>query len=260
MRSVPGHDAQARSFFLAAMTHFRRLMIAAILAGSLAGLLLFAVQHFTIIPLIDTAERFEEAAAHAGHNHAPGEHAHEDEGWQPAPGFQRVSLTALTTLLSGIGFAAVLLAAMSPRVPPRPTLLWGVLWGLAGFTCFILAPALGLPPRPPGAVMGDLHARQLWWTGTVLATAAGLWVITSPGKAWWIRAAGLTILLLPHLLGAPGPNGTPDGADVIPPALLRDFLWMSLATNLLFWLALGALCGFLWGRQSKVRAASGPPI
>ena len=92
------------------MDRFRRLVVGALLAGSLAGLMLFAVQHVALVPLIDVAEGFEEAAAHA---YAAAGHVHEDEGWQPAPGFQRIGLTAATTMLSGIGFASVLLAAMT---------------------------------------------------------------------------------------------------------------------------------------------------
>ena len=238
------------------MNRFRHLMVIALLAGSMAGLLLFAVRHVTIIPLITLAEGFEETAAHAGHSHAPGAHAHEEaEEWQPAPGFQRTGLTAVTTVLSGIGFAAMLLAAMSLSGAPLTTRR-GVLWGLAGFACFVLAPALGLPPRPPGAVEGDLHARQLWWAGTVVATAAGLWLIAAQGQPWWSRVGGLILVLLPHAVGAPMPNGMPDGADVVPPALLRDFIRMSLATNLLFWIVLGVLCGALMDRPAHGRRAA----
>jgi len=86
------------------MDRFRGLIVAALLAGSAAGLVLFAPRRLTLIPLIDRAEVFEEAAiAHAGH-------VHPDESWQPAPGIARVSLTAISAMLSGIGFAAILLA------------------------------------------------------------------------------------------------------------------------------------------------------
>src|SRR5438270_1844734 len=37
----------------------------------------------------------------------------------------------------------------------------GALWDLAAFACVSLAPALGLPPQPPGVVVADLHQRQL---------------------------------------------------------------------------------------------------
>lgn len=221
------------------MNQFRRLIAAALLAGAIAGLILFAVQHLTIVPLIDRAEAFEEAAAHSQAGHV-----HVDEGWQPAPGLQRIGLTAVTTMLSGIGFAAVLLAAMSLGRASF-NVRRGLLWGLAGFACFVLAPALGMPPKPPGAAVGDLQARQLWWLGTVVATAAGLWLVCSPGGTWWSRTAGLLAIVVPHVIGAP----TPDGADVVPPDLMRDFARLSVATNLVFWIVLGALCGWFRGRE-----------
>jgi cobalt transporter subunit CbtA len=126
----------------------------------------------------------------------------------------------------------------------------GLLWGLAGFACFVLAPALGLPPKPPGAAVGELAARQAWWFGAVLATAGGLWLISRP--AWSTRLLALVLLLLPHAIGAP-PSA---GADLVPPSLALRFAFTSVATNLVFWLALGALCGALLGRLTpQVRGA-----
>jgi cobalt transporter subunit CbtA len=222
------------------MDRFRALIVTALLAGATSGFLLFVVQHVTIIPLIDRAEVFEDAARlHAGMEHA-------DEGWEPAAGLQRIGLTAVATMLSGIGFAAVLIAAMTLQgvsVSARR----GIVWGLAGFACFVLAPALGLPPKPPGAAVGPLEARQLWWFGTVIATAFGLWMACRQSGNWGARAGGVALMLLPHAIGAPAP----DGQDVVPPALMHDFALLSVATNLLFWLVLGALCGWLRDRAPR---------
>src|SRR5580704_6814105 len=75
----------------AVVSQFRKLM--------LAVLAVFSVQHFTVIPLIQVAETYE--AAHSGATHEGG-------GWQPTEGWERTSFTALTTMLTGIGFAAML--------------------------------------------------------------------------------------------------------------------------------------------------------
>jgi predicted cobalt transporter CbtA len=56
-------------------------MVAVLGSGVLAGLVLFAVQYFTVIPLIQAAETYE-AAGNEGYSGAP----HEEEGWQPAEG------------------------------------------------------------------------------------------------------------------------------------------------------------------------------
>ncbi len=52
------------------------------------------------------------------------------------------------------------------------TLHPGLLWGLAGFVVFVLAPNFGLPPELPGMQAGDLMQRQIWWLATVVLTAA----------------------------------------------------------------------------------------
>ena len=40
---------------------FRTLMFVVLCSGALAGLVLFAVQHFTLVPLIEAAEHYKEA-------------------------------------------------------------------------------------------------------------------------------------------------------------------------------------------------------
>jgi predicted cobalt transporter CbtA len=90
------------------VSQFRNLMAAVFGSGALAGLVLFAIQYFTVVPLIKAVETYE-AAGHEAHSGA----SHEDEGWQPAEGWQRTSFTALTTVLTGIGFAAMLFGVMA---------------------------------------------------------------------------------------------------------------------------------------------------
>ncbi len=214
-------------------------MLVVLSSGALAGLALFAVQHFTVIPLIEAAQTYEAAAQKAN----PGM-AHEDAGWQPARGWERTTFTALTTILSGIGFAAMLfgsLALTGSRVNTRR----GTLWGLAAFACFGLAPALGLPPQPPGAAVAGVHERQVWWIGTAIATALGLWLLAGKGRTWPVRIAGVVCLLLPHLIGAPA--AAAHGA--VPAQLIRRFTIASLVTTGIFWLLLGTIGGFISSRN-----------
>jgi len=216
-------------------------MLVVLSSGALAGFALFAVQHFTVIPLIETAETYDAAAQRA--NPAG---AHEDEGWQPSNGWQRTSFTALTTMLSGIGFAAMLfgsLALAGSSVNARR----GALWGLAAFACFGLAPALGLPPLPPGAAVAGVVERQVWWIGTAIATALGLWLLAGKGRTWPVRVVGVICLLLPHLIGAPAAVGQ----NAVPTQLLRRFAIASLATTGLFWLLLGIIGGFISSRSES---------
>jgi cobalt transporter subunit CbtA len=131
-------------------------MLAVFASGALTGIVLFAVQHFTVVPLIQPAEIYE-AAGHEAHRGA----TQEDEGWQPSEGWERTSFTALVTMLTGIGFATMLFGVMALTGKTINTRL-GALWGLAAFACVSLAPALGLPPQPPGVAVADLRKRQLW--------------------------------------------------------------------------------------------------
>ncbi len=220
---------------------FRRLMTVVLGAGTLAGLVLFAVQYFTVVPLIQAAETYE-AAGHRANPHDP--HEPGDEGWHPAEGWERASYTALTTVLTAIGFAGILFGVMALG---RNTIdaRHGALWGLAAFSCFSLAPALGLPPQPPGVAAADLYQRQLWWAGTVIATAVGLWLIAGRKRSLLLRTSGAVCLLLPHLIGAP----VASGLNSVPAELLRRFAITSVATSGMFWLLVGTLGGKIYSRS-----------
>jgi predicted cobalt transporter CbtA len=87
---------------------------------------------------------------------------------------------ALATVLTGIGFADLLFGVvfLAGKTLDAKS---GLLWGLAAFTCVGLASAIGLPPQPPRVAVADLYARQIWWVGTVVATALGLLLLI--GKA-----------------------------------------------------------------------------
>ena len=81
--------------------------------------------------------------------------------------------------------------------------------------------------------------RQLWWIGTVVATAAGLALIflrKSPALA----ALGVALLVLPHLVGAPQPASH---ESPIPEGLHHRFVVAVTITNLVFWALLGTLAG-----------------
>jgi cobalt transporter subunit CbtA len=217
---------------------FRGLIYLALISGTVAGLLLFAVQHFTIFPLIQKAETYESAARHS----MPGME-HEDEGWQPADGLERTFFTVLTTVLIAIGYAAVLFSVISLK-PISVDWRRGALWGLAAYVCIDLAPALGLPPQPPGVAVADIYARQLWWLATVVLTAAGLWLLLDSRKAWSLRFIGLGGLVLPHVIGAPVANGQ----NSVPAQLIHQFAIASMLTTGMFWLVLGSTGGLLYRR------------
>ena len=249
------------------MSLLRRIGWAALAGGLAAGLLLFVLQAVWVTPLIHRAERYETAPAHASTpaatsagNAAPagppaaglpatgasamGAPAPAPEGWAPAEGLQRIGLTALSDVLAAVGFALLLLAGMTVRGAPV-SVRSGIQWGLAGYAAFVLAPALGLPPELPGAAAAGLAERQLWWSGTVVASAAGLALLTfAPG---WIKPLGGLALLAPHALGAPRPPL--DVPELLPAALAGQYVAAVLVTSAVFWAVLGGACGWFLERQ-----------
>ncbi|PIW27296.1 MAG: cobalt transporter [Rhodospirillales bacterium CG15_BIG_FIL_POST_REV_8_21_14_020_66_15] len=235
-----------------------RIFAVALLAGLAAGLAVSVVQHFTTTPIILHAEEFENKPAaslggHArvdpdargltggrlylAHEHAPGADA---EGWAPEDGLERALYTALANVLTAIGFALVLTAVVYMRGRPVDGRR-GVLWGIAGFCVVSLAPALGLPPEVPGSVAAELTARQGWWALCAAATAGGLgFMFLGPRR--WMPWAGAALLALPHVIGAPHPEGM---GGAVPPELAAHFVAASLVTTAAFWAFLGFATGTL---------------
>jgi cobalt transporter subunit CbtA len=205
-----------------------RLVLAALLAGLCAGLLLSLIQHVRTTPLILAAETFEKSG-HDGHDHAQ-DHNEGEADWQPADGWQRTLSTTATTGLAGAGFALVLAAAsiLSGIPISRANSL---IWGLCGFIAFSLAPSAGLPPELPGMPVADLLPRQIWWTATVAATAGGLYLLaTRATVASWAIAAAL--MAAPHIIGAPQPS---NDDSAVPAAIASAFASNTLAANAIFW-------------------------
>lgn len=250
---------------------FRRLVTSALLVGIISGLLLSVVQWWQVIPIIASAERFEQArtpqpgaasqdqAMHvhadaAVHQHAVGGHEHATGTWEPTAGAERIGFTVLSNVLTAVGFALVMLATMAAllrhqanagvgrRTAMKIGWRYGLFWGMAGYVVFFAAPAIGLPPEIPGAESAPLESRQLWWTLTVMLTAAGLGVtafVKSP-----LRWFGLAMLVAPHLIGAPhlvtGPFAEfPANVQAEMMQLARRFVWATAIANAVFWLALG---------------------
>ncbi len=180
-----------------------------------------------------------------GHDHAPS-----------APGedgpITRNGLTVLFWLLVHAGFGLLLVAgfglaeAAGRRIGPSE----GLIWGIAGYVSFQLAPALGLPPEVPGSIAADITLRLWWWWGTVAATAGGLALIAFVrGPGWPVAAVGaVALMLLPHVLGAPQPDAF---WGVVPPEVAATFAARALGVGLAAWAVLGWTAGWLWSRPQS---------
>src|SRR5258707_7949149 len=219
----------------------RRILVAAILAGIVAGGFVTVVQAVKIWPLMAAAEVYEKAGeavsaatvsgGHAGHEHGAAPAAATE--WEPADGRERIFFTLLANILVAIGFGLLLSAGFAWRDAyggAPADLVSGVCWGMAGFATFQLAPAFGLAPEPPGAIAAELLARQSWWAATALATASGIALIVFVGRPLG-KLVGGALIAGPHIVGAPHPVEIGGGT---PPELAAQFVAASLVTAALF--------------------------
>lgn len=226
---------------------FTRIARTAGFAGLLAALLLTLMQSLWISPLIEQAEAFEKTAAETPsptHVGSDGHHEHEVAAWEPEPGWQRLLSTSGGNLVVGVGFALMLAGLYTVRRPERTR--EGLLWGLAGYAVFTLAPTLGLPPELPGTAAADLTSRQLWWVGAAASAAAGLGLVAFAGS-WPFKLAGAVLVAIPHVIGAPQPA---EHQSLAPEALQQQFRWAAQAVNMAFWLVLGWLSAWWFRRAS----------
>lgn len=243
---------------------FRNLVFAAVVVGMLSGLVLGVVQLFAVTPTILAAETFEivdeTAAANEGHSHGHGSdghsHSHDANAWGPEDGIERTFYTFFSNILAGIGFSLMLLGAMT--LSGKADVKRGLVWGLAGYATFFVAPTLGLDPEIPGMEAANIQGRQGWWIMTVLFTGVGFGLIAFAQKG--LKIAGLALLAVPHILGAPLPPvhgfSHPDPKAVAElEALAESFVYATAIANAVFWVVLGMASGFFMNKFSILKAA-----
>lgn len=232
----------------------RRMGGSALAGGIAAGAMLSLLQALWLTPLILQAERHE-----ADGHPLPGSRP---DALESLPGvteflpdatevlssdvkfLRRAARSVPGNLIVGVGFGLLLSAGFAWR-GGNTDARKGLLWGAAGYAAFMLAPALELPPALPGMAQGPVLTRQLWWLGTVAATAAGLGQLAF-ARGWW-KVLGAVLLALPHLVGIPPPLPASPGGP--PEALISEFRLAVLISGALFWAVLGSGCGWMWGRM-----------
>ncbi len=233
-------------------------MFAGVVAGLLAALLHFAfVQKFILL-----GEEYESGAAvhfagvapqtddHGtdGHSHdaaADHDHSTHDHGTAPS-NFTRNAWTVAFSILLYVAYALILVAGFGlARIYGHViTAREGLLWGIAGFAAFQLSPAMGLAPELPGTMAADLGARQVWWWGTVLATAGALGLLAY-GRGALAALAAVLLLAAPHVIGAPELDGF---SGVAPPEVAAMFAARVLGVGLAVWALMGWVAGFVWAK------------
>ena len=219
---------------------FRKILLASLLAGLISGGMLGILQQFTTTPIIIAAEAYE-----ISEPAAPTEPGEQEQGWAPRDGLERFLYSMLAAIVIACAYALLLQSAMS--LTGRANVRNGILWGLAGYAVFFVAPSLGLSPEIPGTQAAALEGRQVWWLATIAMTAAGLGILVFGKKL--VKLAGIPLLLVPQFLGAPHPE-TPGFANTSADAVVslttleHEFIIATAITLAVFWIVLGLLSGY----------------
>lgn len=229
----------------------RRLLLSALIAGLLGGLVATIAQAALVWPLIEKAEALEAARASAAQPGAQGQPRASDHAHAARPSVPSWFTAGLANIVVGVGFA-LLLAGGLLLARSAGGMARGAAWGCGGFLAFVAAPALVLPVLPPGVEAGDLGTRQLIWVATALATASGLMLATLARRPW-LRGCGVAMIAAPHALVGVAFAGI----GALPPmdgetaALRGRYLHALFLAAGLFWLTLGASGGAIWARLAR---------
>lgn len=224
---------------------FSRILTSAVFAGAAAGLIAALLQLFFVQPVLLHAELYESGTlVHFGADRAVA--AVQDLG---GIDLMRDGLSILFTMLTYSGYALLLIAGMAlaeergAEINGRS----GLLWGLAGFIAFHLAPGVTLAPEVPGVAAADVGARQVWWFATVAAAGVAMWLIAF-GKNWMMWALAGVLLLAPHVIGAPQPAVF---TGPVPTELGALFAARAFGVGMAAWVLLGCFAGFFWRREAQ---------
>lgn len=221
---------------------YSRFIIAALFAGASAGLIAGLLQLIFVQPVLLHAELYESGQlVHFGGGAIS---AHPD-----LPGFDamRDGLSLVFTMLTYTGYALIMIALMGvaedrgARIDGRS----GILWGVAGFVAFHLAPGFTLAPEVPGVAAADVSARQIWWFATVGTAGVALWLIAF-GRTWIVWAIAAALLVAPHLIGAPEPDVF---TGPVPTEIGALFAARAFGVGLAAWVLLGCFAGYFWQRE-----------
>lgn len=222
----------------------KNLLTGAFIAGVASGLIAAALQFAFVIPLILEGELYETGARlHFGVDSPQSPSATPPLGndWARhlmTVTFDVVSYTAYALILSGL---MALAQGRGFVVDARR----GAVWGLAGFLAVQLAPAVGLPPELPGTIAAEVGPRQIWWSGTILATGVALWLIAFH-RGVWVLPLSAALILAPHVIGAPHLDTY---YGVAAPELAAAFATRSLGFAALGWVVLGTIAGAMMPRE-----------
>ena len=221
----------------------QRLLITGLISGVVAGAVATIFHFFMVQPLILEAEKYGIQSLVVATSEEPSlSHTHGTQAL--GEGILRSTFTFMANVIVGIAFGILLATGLTLY---GHTIGWikGIGWGVSGFLAFSLLPSLGLPPEVPGAATAELFPRQVWWLSTAFSSAIGIALIVFNSQYLW-KAAGITALIVPHLIGAPKPN--PGAVGSVPPELAAHFVVNTLFFTAVMWLILGIVSSYVLQR------------
>lgn len=228
---------------------YTRILTSALFAGAAAGLIAALLQLVFVQPVLLHAELYESGElVHFGGTPVS---AHPE-----LPGFDlmRDSLSIVFTMLTYTGYTLVMVALMSMAEGRGAAInaRTGLIWGIAGFIAFHLAPGFTLAPEVPGVAAADVGDRQVWWTATVATAGAAMWLIAFGGnKISYLIAVAL--LMAPHLIGAPEPDSF---SGPVPTEIGALFAARAFGVGLAAWALVGTFAGYFWQTEGERAEAS----
>jgi len=223
-----------------------RIVMSALLAGLVAGIVSFGGNMWKLTPIIIHAEIFENAHVH-DNSHAHSEPSASEtkavkaDLWAPENGFERNLWTLIAGIVTTTGFAFLLVGAIafSGR---NVDMKEGMIWGLCAFAALFAWPSLGLAPEPPGLVAANLADRQLWWLLSGIAAIVALALLLLKHGALW-KVVGVLLLALPYIIGAPIVDVS---VGNVPAEIASEFAAASLVLTGVTFLVLGGASGFFY--------------
>lgn len=206
-------------------TVISRIIYAALIAGIGAGLLLFLLQHYQLLPLLQEAERYRYVASDT-----TGSVTDLISAYQSTR--QILALDIMTA--TGLAILPALVLWLK-----KHTGIWrGMGLGILGYLAFYVVPTLVHQPTLNELSPSDVAEQDQWWMISAVCTWLGLVLIFHvPNRL--MKVAGIAILLA-QLFYLPNLSAN---QDLIPSELERDFALRLYILNALLWLILGALAG-----------------
>ncbi|MBY5739535.1 CbtA family protein [Rhizobium leguminosarum] len=237
------------------------LLLRGMLAGLIAGILVFAFAHTFGEPLVDAAIAFEEASAQAAGEVAEPEIV--SRAMQAGPGLF-IGVTAYSVAVGGLfSLAFAFVHGRLGSLSPRGT---SAVIAIAAFVAIVLVPGIKYPANPPAVgnpdtigVRTELFFLMIFVSVASLIAAValsrrlagrfGLWDGAIIAGIAYLVFIGVVLYLLPPI------NEVPENFSAM---VLWRFRTTTLGMHAILWAALGLVFGALAERRLAVKGGLRP--